>query len=121
MHSRWHVPQVFTDEKKFDVQQCLNHQIDKVFSRDGSVEGRRIRRLQNHLSVMLNPATCLDVTKHNISGCLKHYMSEYLKTLHVWMAENTTYQDISKYYMSGYFKTQHVWISQIQFQIRMFI
>ena len=33
---------VFTDEKKFDVQQCLNHQNDRVLSRDGSVEGRRV-------------------------------------------------------------------------------
>ena len=28
---------VFTDEKKFDIQQCLNCQNDRVWSRDGSV------------------------------------------------------------------------------------
>ena len=30
---------VFTDEKKFDVQESLNHQHGRVWSRDGSVEG----------------------------------------------------------------------------------
>ena len=44
---------VFTDEKKFDVQQCLNHQNDRVWSRDGSVEGRRVSWRQNPLSVMV--------------------------------------------------------------------
>ena len=44
---------VFTDEKKFDVQQCLNHQNDRVWSRDGSVEGRSVSRRQNPLSVMV--------------------------------------------------------------------
>ena len=44
---------VFTDEKKFDVQQCLNHRNDRVWSRDGSVEGRRVSQLQNPLSVMV--------------------------------------------------------------------
>ena len=44
---------VFTDEKKFDVQQCLNRQNHRVFSRDGSVEGRRVSRRQNPLSVMV--------------------------------------------------------------------
>ena len=28
---------VFTNEKKFDVQQCLNYQNDRVWSRGGSV------------------------------------------------------------------------------------
>ena len=32
----------FTDEKKFNVQQCLNHQNDRVWSRDVSVEGRKV-------------------------------------------------------------------------------
>ena len=44
---------VFTDEKRFDVQQCLNHQNDRVWSRDGSVEGRRVSQHQNPLSVMV--------------------------------------------------------------------
>lgn len=43
----------FTDEKKFDVKQCLNHQNDRVWSRDGSVEGRRVNRRQNPLFVMV--------------------------------------------------------------------
>ena len=42
---------VVTDEKKFDVKQCRNHQNDRVWSRDGSVEGRRVSRRQNPLSV----------------------------------------------------------------------
>ena len=40
---------VFTDEKKFDVQQCLNDKNDTVWSRDGSVEGRRVNRRKNPL------------------------------------------------------------------------
>ena len=44
---------VFTDAKKFDVQQCLNHQNDRVWSRDGSVEGRSVSRRQNPLSAMV--------------------------------------------------------------------
>ena len=44
---------VFMDEKEFDIQQCLNHQNDRVWSRDGSVEGRRVTRHQNALSVMV--------------------------------------------------------------------
>ena len=44
---------VFTNKKKFDVQQCLNHQNDRVWSRDLSVEGRRVSRHQNPLSVMV--------------------------------------------------------------------
>ena len=44
---------LFTAEKKFDVQQCLNHQNYGVWSRDGSVEGRRVNCRQNPLSVMV--------------------------------------------------------------------
>ena len=44
---------VFTDEKKFDVQQCLKYKKDRVWSRDGSVEGRRESLPQNPLSVMV--------------------------------------------------------------------
>ena len=44
---------VLTDEKKFDVQQCINHQNDRVWSRVGSVEGRRVSRRQNPLPVMV--------------------------------------------------------------------
>ena len=44
---------MFNDEKKFDVRQCLNHQNDRVWSRDGSVEGRRVSRRQDLLSVMV--------------------------------------------------------------------
>ena len=44
---------LFTDEKKYDVQHCLNHQNNRIWSRDGSVEGRRVIRHQNLLSVMV--------------------------------------------------------------------
>ena len=47
---------VSTDENKFDVQQCLSHQNDRVWSRDGSVEGRRVSRRQNPLYVMVYAA-----------------------------------------------------------------
>ena len=33
---------VFRNEKKFDVQQCLNHQNDRVWSKDGSEEARKV-------------------------------------------------------------------------------
>ena len=35
---------VFSDEKKFDVEQCVNHQNDRVWGRNASVEGRRVSR-----------------------------------------------------------------------------
>ena len=44
---------LFTDAKKFDVQQCLYHRNDRVPSRDRAVEGRRVSRRQNPLSVMV--------------------------------------------------------------------
>ena len=44
---------VFTDENKFDVQQYLNHLNDRGWTGDGSVEGRKVSRPQNLLSVML--------------------------------------------------------------------
>ena len=44
---------LFTDEKKFDIQQCLNYQNNRVWHRDGSVEARRVSRRQNPLSVMV--------------------------------------------------------------------
>ena len=44
---------VLTDEKKFDVEQCLNHQNDRVWSRDGSVDGRRVGRSQNPVYAMM--------------------------------------------------------------------
>ena len=44
---------VFTAQKNFDIQQCLNHQNDRVWSRDGWVEGRRVSQCQNPLSVMV--------------------------------------------------------------------
>ena len=43
---------VFALEKKFDVQQCLNHQ-NGVWTRDGSVEHRRVSWHHNPLSVMV--------------------------------------------------------------------
>ena len=44
---------VFSDEKKFDVEQCVNHQNDSVWGRNASVEGRRVSRRQNLTSVMV--------------------------------------------------------------------
>ena len=44
---------VFSDEKKFDVEQCVNHQNDRVWARNASVEGRRVSRRQNPTSVMV--------------------------------------------------------------------
>ena len=43
---------VFSDEKKFDVEQCVNHQNDHVWGRNASLEGRRVSRRQNPASVM---------------------------------------------------------------------
>ena len=44
---------VFSDEKKFDVEQCVNHQNDRVWGRNASVEGRRESLRQNPTSVMV--------------------------------------------------------------------
>ena len=41
---------VFSDEKKFDVKQCVNHQNDHVWGGNASVEGRRVSRRQNPTS-----------------------------------------------------------------------
>ena len=48
---------VFSDEKKFDVVQCVNHQNNRVWGRNASVEGRRVSRHQNPNSVMVWAAT----------------------------------------------------------------
>ena len=44
---------VFSDEKKFDVDQCVNHQNNRVWGRNAPVEGRRVSRRQNPTSVMV--------------------------------------------------------------------
>ena len=44
---------VFSDEKKFDVDQCVNHQNDRVWSKDGSETVRRGSWRQNPASVMV--------------------------------------------------------------------
>ena len=44
---------VLSDEKKFDVQQCLNHQNDRVWSKDWSEEARKVNRRRNPISVMV--------------------------------------------------------------------
>ena len=44
---------MFSDEKKFDVEQCVNYQNDRVWGRNASVEGRRVSRRQNPTSVMV--------------------------------------------------------------------
>ncbi|KAF2365470.1 hypothetical protein FHG87_003773 [Trinorchestia longiramus] len=44
---------VFTEEKKFDVQQVVNHQKDRVCSSSSPVEGRIVTIRQNAQSVMV--------------------------------------------------------------------
>ena len=44
---------VFSDEKKFDVGQCVNHQKNRVWGRNAFVEDRRVSRRQNPTSVMV--------------------------------------------------------------------
>ena len=44
---------VFSDEKKFDVEQCVNWQNDRVWGRNASVKNRRVSRRQNPISVMV--------------------------------------------------------------------
>ena len=44
---------VFSDEKKFDVEQCVNHQNDRVCGRNASVERRRVSRRQNPTSIVV--------------------------------------------------------------------
>jgi hypothetical protein len=44
---------VFSDEKKFDIKQYINHQNDRVWSWDGSVATRTATQHQNPMSVMV--------------------------------------------------------------------
>ncbi|KAF2346295.1 hypothetical protein FHG87_022949 [Trinorchestia longiramus] len=44
---------VFTDEKKFDLQQVGNHQNDRILSSSNSVEGKIVTRRQNAQSVQV--------------------------------------------------------------------
>ncbi|KAF2344780.1 hypothetical protein FHG87_024464 [Trinorchestia longiramus] len=44
---------LFTDEKKFDIQQIVNHQNDRVWSSSSSVESRIVTKRQNAQSVMV--------------------------------------------------------------------
>ena len=44
---------VFTDEKKFDIQQVVNHQNDRIWASSSSTEGRIVTRRQNPQSVMV--------------------------------------------------------------------
>ena len=44
---------VFSDEKKFDIEQSVKRQNDRVWSRDGSVAIRTATRCQNPMSVMV--------------------------------------------------------------------
>ena len=41
---------------RFDVEQCVNHQNDRVWGRNASVEGKRLSRHQNPTSVMARAA-----------------------------------------------------------------
>ena len=73
---------VFTDEKKFAVQQCLNHQNDRVWSRDGSVEGRRVSRRRDPLSVMVwawITATRLGFVHSGVKLNSQRYISDILE------------------------------------------
>ena len=44
---------VVSDEKKFDVEKCVNHQNELVCGMNASVEDRRVSRRQNPTSVMV--------------------------------------------------------------------
>ena len=44
---------MFTDEKKFDIQQVVNQQNDRVWGSSNTVEGRIVTRRQNPQSVMV--------------------------------------------------------------------
>ena len=44
---------VFTDKKKFTIQQVVNYQNDRVWSASNSSEGRIVMRCQNAQSVMV--------------------------------------------------------------------
>ena len=44
---------VFSDEKIFDFEPCINNQHDRVWGRNASVEGRRVSRRQNPISLMV--------------------------------------------------------------------
>ena len=53
-HERQNGTQIGVDWwEEIEVQQCLNHQNYRVWRRDGSVEGSRVSRCQNPLSVMV--------------------------------------------------------------------
>ena len=49
------LPNLVFSDKKFDVEQCVNHQNDRVWGRNASVEGRRVSRRQNPTSVIVWP------------------------------------------------------------------
>ena len=44
---------VFTDEKKFDIQQAVNHQNDRVWASSSTTKDRVVTRSQNPKSVMV--------------------------------------------------------------------
>ena len=111
---------VFTDEKKFDVQQCLNHQNDRVRSRDGSVEGRRVSRCLNPLSVIVWAAITatgrspLVFVPSGVKLNSQHYISDILEAeLLPWARKHSdgappwTLQDFAPSHGS---KTTQSWI-----------
>ena len=61
---------VFTDEKKFDIQQVVNHQNDRVWSALSSSEGRIVMRHQNAQSVMVWAAVTATVRSLGLFLCL---------------------------------------------------
>ena len=44
---------IFTDEKKFDIQQAVNQKNDRVWASSSTIEGRIVTRRQNSQSVMV--------------------------------------------------------------------
>ena len=44
---------VFTDEKKFDIQQAVNQKNDRVWAFSSTTEGKIVTRCQNPQSVMV--------------------------------------------------------------------
>ena len=67
-HGRWHAAQFgVSDEKKFDVEQCVNYQNNNVWGRNASVEGRRVSRRQNPAPVVVWVAVIDNWTVSGIS------------------------------------------------------
>ncbi|KAF2358823.1 hypothetical protein FHG87_010421 [Trinorchestia longiramus] len=62
---------VFRDEKKFDIQQNVNHQNDRVWRSSSSVEGKIVTRRQNAQSVVSILETRVLATPHTFLESLE--------------------------------------------------